>query len=59
MKYHDAIKQVSIEYLADAVRFINIAAETGDQNELKKSSALELATDRIDAVIALLKGDEE
>ena len=59
MKYNEAIKRVSREYLADAVRFINIAAETDDQNELKKSSALELATDRIDAVIALLKGDEE
>ena len=59
MKYNEAIKRVSIEYLADAVRFIDIAAETDDQGELKKSSALELATDRIDAVIALLKGDEE
>ena len=59
MRHHDAIKRVSLEYLEDAVRFINIAADTDDQNELKKSSALELATDRIDAVIALLKGDEE
>ena len=59
MKYHDAIKQVSIEYLAGAVRFIKIAADKDDPNTTKKDAALKLATDRIDAVIALLKGDEE
>ena len=59
MKYHEAIQRVSGEYLSDAVRFINIASDTDDQNEPKKSSALELATDRIQAVIALLKGDDE
>jgi hypothetical protein len=59
MKYHDAIKRVSGEYLADAVRFINIAANQDDQNAPKKASALKLATDRIQAVIALLKGGDE
>ena len=59
MKYHDAIKQVSGEYLADAVRFINVAANKDDTNTSKKDAALELATDRIKAVIALLKGEDE
>ena len=39
MKYHDAIKQVSIEYLADAVRFIKIAADKDDPNTTKKDAA--------------------
>ena len=59
MKYHDAIKQVSIEYLAGAVRFIKIAADNDDQNTTKKDAALKLATGRIDAVLALLKGGDE
>lgn len=59
MKYNDAIKRVSGEYLADAVRFIKIAADKNYLNEPKKTSALDLATDRIQAVIALLNGGEE
>lgn len=59
MKYHDAIQRVSVEYLYDAVRFINIAANQDDPNAQKKASALEIATDRIQAVIALLKGEDE
>ena len=59
MKYNDAIKRVSREYLADAVRFIKIAAEKDDQNTKKKDAALEIATDRIRAVIALMQGEDE
>ena len=59
MKCHDAINRVSLEYLADAVRFIAIAADIDDPNEPKKEAALNIATDRINAVIALLKGEEE
>ena len=64
MKYHDAIKRVSIEYLADAERFINIALVAPSKYDLDKATAeidaaCGLATNRIQAVIALLKGEDE
>ena len=64
MKYNDAIKRVSLEYLADAKRFISIALVASAQDDLDKAAveieaATGLATDRIQAVIALLKGDDE
>ena len=59
MKHKDAIKRVSLEYLADAERFINIAGDIKDANEPKKEAALNLATDRIQAVIALLTGEDK
>ena len=64
MKYNDAIKRVSLEYLADAKRFISIALVASAQDDLDKAAveieaATSLATDRIQAVIALLKGDDE
>ena len=64
MKYHEAIKRVSLEYLADAERFISIALVASAQDDLDKAAveteaATSLATDRIRAVIALLKGDDE
>ena len=64
MKYNDAIKRVSLEYLADAKRFISIALVASAQDDLDKAAveteaATSLATERIQAVIALLKGDDE
>ena len=64
MKYNDAIKRVSLEYLADVERFINIALVAPSKYDLDKATAeidaaCRLATNRIQAVIALLKGEDE
>ena len=37
MKYNDAIKRVSLEYLADVERFINIALVAPSKYDLDKA----------------------
>ena len=64
MKYNDAIKRVSLEYLGEVERFINIAVVAPSKYDLVKAmaeidAASRLATNRIQAVIALLKWEYE